>query len=85
MNRRKLLKRLAAGNLQNVAYSDFIHLMEGFGFRILRVTGSHHIYGRPDVNELVNVQNVKGQVKPYQIRQFLRLVEWYNIIMEEEE
>jgi predicted RNA binding protein YcfA (HicA-like mRNA interferase family) len=76
---------LAAGNLQNVAYNDFIHLMEGFGFRILRVTGSHHIYGRSDVNELVNVQNVKGQVKPYQIRQFLRLVEWYNIFMEEEE
>jgi len=36
------------------------------------------------VDEIINVQNVKGQAKPYQIRQFLRLVERYNILLEEE-
>ncbi|MEW5722855.1 MAG: type II toxin-antitoxin system HicA family toxin [Thermodesulfobacteriota bacterium] len=72
------------GNLQNVPFGDFVHLMEGFGFKLLRTKGSHHIYGRPGVNELVNLQNVQGQAKPYQIRQFLRLVERYNIRMEEE-
>jgi hypothetical protein len=28
--------------------------------------------------ELVNIQNVNGQAKPYQIRQFFKLVEKYN-------
>jgi len=40
---------------------------------------------RPDVAELVNLQDVKGEAKPYQIRQFLRLVEKYNLRLEEAE
>jgi len=84
MNRRQLLQKLTLGNYQNVAMSDFVNLMEGFGFSLLRTRGSHKIYGRPDVDEIINVQNVKGQAKPYQIRQFLRLVERYNILLEEE-
>jgi hypothetical protein len=31
--------------------------------------------------ELINLQNVHGQVKPYQIKQFLALVERYNLRM----
>ena len=37
-----------------------------------KTEGSHHIYFRPDIPELVNLQNVKGQAKPYQMRQFLK-------------
>jgi len=36
------------------------------------------------VKELVNLQNVKGQVKPYQIRQFMELVERYALNLEKE-
>jgi hypothetical protein len=32
---------------------------------------------------LVNLQNVNGQAKPYQIRQLLRLIERYNLQMED--
>ena len=35
-----------------------------------------NLAGRP---ELVNVQDVGGDAKPYQIRQVLRLVERYNL------
>jgi predicted RNA binding protein YcfA (HicA-like mRNA interferase family) len=82
MNRKQLLRRLVQGHLHNVAFADFGNLVEGFGFRLLRVSGSHHIFGQPDCPELVNLQNVGGQAKPYQIRQFLRLVERYNLIFE---
>lgn len=44
MNRRALLKRLAEGALQNVPFADLVNLIEGFGFRLQRVTGSHHIF-----------------------------------------
>ena len=85
MNRRRLLKRLAEGALKNVSFSDFTNLVEGFGFRLTRVTGSHHIFAHPNIPELANLQEVKGETKPYQIRQFLRLVERYDLRLEEEE
>ncbi len=59
-----------------------VNLVEGFGFRCVRINGSHHIFTRADVQELVNLQNVGGEAKPYQIRQFLRLVERYNLKLE---
>lgn len=82
MRPRKLLSRLARGDLQNVAFSDLQRLVEGFGFSLVRTSGSHHIYSHPGIPELVNLQNVKGQAKAYQIRQFLRLVERYNLPLE---
>ena len=61
-----------------------IVLVEAFGFRLSRVKGSHYIFVHPQVQELVNLQNVEGKAKPYQIRQFLRLVERYNLTMGDE-
>jgi len=83
LNRKKLLQRLAQGNLQNVPFADLVNLVEGFGFKLLRTSGSHHIFGHPGIPELVNLQNVGGKAKPYQIRQFLRLVERCNIKLED--
>jgi predicted RNA binding protein YcfA (HicA-like mRNA interferase family) len=60
-------------------------LVQGFGFREVRVSGSHHIFSRQGIPELVNLQEVDGDAKPYQIRQFLRLVERYNITLETDE
>ncbi len=84
MKRRKLLKRLTEGQLKNVAFGDMINMVEGFGFQLVRVSGSHHIFTCPGIPELVNLQEVKGEAKPYQIRQFLRLVERYNLNLEDE-
>jgi hypothetical protein len=42
----------------------------------------HHIFSHPGVPELVNLQEVRGEAKPYQVRQFLRLVERYNLLLE---
>jgi len=84
MNRRRLLRRLASGALKNVAFSDMKSLAEGFGFRLDRVAGSHHIFVHADIPELVNLQDVKGEAKPYQIRQFLKLVERHNLRLEDD-
>jgi len=84
MNKQKLLKKVLAGS-QNVRFDEMVMLAEAFGFRSARVSGSHHIFVRSGVRELVNLQNVKGQAKPYQIRQFLRIVERYNLKLEDEE
>lgn len=84
MNKKKLLKRLSQGAFKNVDFGDIQSLVEGFGFRLARVNGSHHIFTHPEIPDLLNLQDVKGEAKPYQIRQFLRLLECYNLKMEGE-
>jgi len=84
MKRRRLLKRISEGQLKNIAFGDMISMVERFGFRLDRVSGSHHIFVHEAIPELVNLQEVKGEAKPYQIRQFLRLIERYNLKLEDE-
>jgi hypothetical protein len=55
-----------------------VRLAETFGFRESRVNGSHHIFVHNDVVELLDLQEVSGKAKSYQIHQFLDLVERYN-------
>jgi predicted RNA binding protein YcfA (HicA-like mRNA interferase family) len=83
MKRRKLLQK-ALSSPKNVRFSEMVTLAEAFGFHLSRVKGSHHIFVHPQARELVNLQDVDGRAKPYQIRQFLRLVERYNLTMEDE-
>ncbi len=84
MNRRRLLRRLSQGALSNVKFAEVRDLVEAFGFRLARSRGSHHIFTHPDVPDLINLQEVRGEAKPYQVRQFLRLVERYNLTLEDE-
>ncbi len=83
MNRRRLLRRLLAGS-RNVAFADFVNLVEGFGFQYSRTQGSHHIFWHPVIRRRLNLQPEGGQAKPYQIRQFLDLVEEHELVLEAE-
>ena len=83
-NRRKLLAK-ALNSPKNLRFSEIVALVEAFGFRLSRVSGSHHMFEHPDVPELVNLQEVGGQAKPYQIRQFLALVERHKLQLEDKE
>ena len=82
MNRARLLRRLHQGALNNVSFSDMVDLLHGFGFEPARVNGSHHIFKHPVVPAMLNLQDVDGEAKPYQIRQFLRLIDQHNLTLE---
>ena len=82
MNKRKLLRKVLSGS-KNIRFADMIKLAEGFGFRLARTEGSHHIMTHPDVPRPLNLQEVHGQAKPYQVRQFLKLIEQYNLTLED--
>ncbi len=75
MNVRKLLLRLLQGEFANVAFGDIARLVEAFGFRHVRVRGSHHLFARPGIPELINLQEVRGQAKRYRVRQSPQLVQ----------
>jgi predicted RNA binding protein YcfA (HicA-like mRNA interferase family) len=83
LNKRKLLHRILL-NSRNVRFGDMVLLVEAFGFRLIRTAGSHHMYTRDGIPKIVNLQEDNGQAKPYQIRQFLTLVEKYRLALEEE-
>ncbi|HEY2216538.1 MAG TPA: type II toxin-antitoxin system HicA family toxin [Solirubrobacteraceae bacterium] len=83
MDERKLLTRLARGAVANVAFADLCRLAEKLGFELQRVTGSHHVFMHPDIPQLINLQSVRGQAKPYQIRQLMRLVERYDLKLDD--
>jgi len=82
VNRRRILQRTLVGG-RNLRFDEIVSLAEGFGFRLTRVSGSHHIFIHPDLPEPVNLQNVGGRTKSCQVRQLLKLVERYQLDLRE--
>jgi len=82
-NRKRLQRIIRAPN--NVRFAELTALVEAFGFRLLRTSSSHHIFGKQGIAEQINLQDVNGKAKPYQVRQFLKLVERYNLHLEQDE
>ncbi|MDI6782032.1 MAG: type II toxin-antitoxin system HicA family toxin [bacterium] len=83
MKKRKSLQKLLSDS-KNIRFSEAVAGAEMFGFRLDRINGSHHIFVHPDVAELMNIQDVNGKAKPYQVKQLLQLIEQYNLQMEDE-
>lgn len=81
MNPKRLWERIQQGNVHNIAFNDFLRLIEAFGFEFVRQRGtSHRIYTRDDVEQPLNVQPQRdGSAKPYQVRQFKDLVTDYDL------
>ena len=63
-----LLKILCGGGDANIGFDDLRGLLLHLGFEE-RVRGSHHIFVRPGIEELINVQRSGNKAKPYQVRQ----------------
>lgn len=81
MNKKRLLQKILMGS-QNVRFNDLVSLIEALGFGLERVNGSHHIFKHPDVQEMVNLQDVRGEAKPYQVRQVVELIEAYDLTLD---
>ncbi|HQR07814.1 MAG TPA: type II toxin-antitoxin system HicA family toxin [Gemmatales bacterium] len=78
MKHAKLLQK-AIDNPANLRFGDLVTLVRAAGFTLKRISGSHNIFAHPHVFEQLNLQNVKGKAKPYQVKQFLDLVDTYNL------
>ena len=44
-----------------------------------RVRGSHHVFFKEGIEEIINLQNVGGQCKPYQVKQMRTVLKKYNL------
>lgn len=48
------------------------------------MAGSHHTFSHHALPELLNLQEVHGEAKPYQLRQLLAMIERYDLGLERE-
>jgi hypothetical protein len=83
VGKKKYFERILQSQ-KNVHFAELEWLVQAFGFVLIRTNGSHCVYKHPRVPELLNLQSVKGQAKPYQITEFLAYVEAYQLTMEDE-
>ncbi len=70
-------------NPKNVRFEELCKAAEIFDFKFRGGKGDHRVYVREGVKEILNFQNVKGEAKPYQVRQLLKVIEKYNLLEEE--
>ena len=61
----------------NIRFDELRALMR-YGFEE-RIRGSHHLFDKEGVVEIVNLQSRGGHAKPYQVRQVRRLIIKYKL------
>ena len=75
----RLLQTILRGRSDaNIRFDDLRALMRYLGFEE-RVRGSHHLFDKEGVVEIVNLQSRGGHAKPYQVRQARQLILKYKM------
>lgn len=78
----KLNQRLLANNRPTISFREFEKLLTAFGFKHARTTGSHRQYVHPKIPRPLPVQPSNKDAKPYQVREFLELVDEHGLYIE---
>jgi hypothetical protein len=74
---------LAARSDANTEFSDLLYLLQHLGFE-RRVKGSHHIFWKSGVEEILNLQPLGNKAKPYQVKQVRNLLIKYGLHRQDE-
>ena len=72
------LRILQGASDANINFDDLRHLLQWLGFEE-RTRGSHHIFRRNGVRELINLQREGSKAKVYQVRQVRQVVVRYGL------
>lgn len=83
MSERRVLDRILSGLAdRNMRFQELRGVLRSLGFDE-RIRGSHHIYTRAGVEEIVNLQPADGgKAKPYQVKQVRQIVLKYRLVDE---
>ena len=74
-----VLRRVLSGTADaNIAFRDLCSLLSTLGF-LVRKKGSHHIFIRDGVAEILNLQPKGGKAKPYQVKQVRAVIVRYKL------
>ena len=80
MTRRdKLLDRILRGTADaNIPFAELCQLLHRLGFDE-RVRGSHHIFTKDGIEEILNLQPKRAKAKPYQVKQVRGVILRYKL------
>jgi len=73
-----LRKILRCTSDTNISFEDLRKVLLSFGFAE-RIRGSHHIFSRGDIIEIINLQPKQGKAKSYQVKQVRQLILKYKL------
>jgi predicted RNA binding protein YcfA (HicA-like mRNA interferase family) len=76
-----LVRVLKGTSDAGIRFHDLCTLLRRLGFTE-RVKGSHHIFTRDGIDEILNVQPTGTMAKPYQIKQVRRVLVQYRLAEE---
>ena len=79
MSDKDALERVLTGRSDaNIQFNDLVHLLLRLGFQ-QRTRGSHHIFTRVGVKEILNLQPRGSMAKPYQVKQVRNVILRYAL------
>ena len=66
----KLILKLLSGNADsNFDFDDLVNLLHWFELAKREGKGSHRIFYKRDIYDMINLQPLKGKAKPFQVKQ----------------
>lgn len=75
----KLLLSILSGTKdRNMLFSDLRTVLERLGFHC-RIKGDHFIFTKDGVDEIINLQPIGNQAKPYQVKQVRTIILRYQL------
>ena len=75
----KLLDQILKGTSDaNISFEGLCSLLKSIGFD-MRVRGSHHIFTKDNVEEILNLQPKGAKAKPYQVKQVRSIIVKYRL------
>ena len=79
VSREKLLGQLlSATSDENIPFEALLALLKSLGFRE-RIKGSHHIFSKEGVAEILNLQPKGSKAKAYQVKQVRNVLLRYKL------
>lgn len=70
----KLLAKILLGNSDaNIPFAQLCQLLRRLGFEE-RIRGSHHIFAKDGIEEILNLQPKGSQAKAYQVKQIRAVI-----------
>ncbi|MGH9460502.1 MAG: type II toxin-antitoxin system HicA family toxin [Vicinamibacteria bacterium] len=78
--RGKALEQILSGRSDaNVSFESVRTLLGSMGFTE-RIRGDHHIFGKPEIAEILNLPPLaSGKAKPYQVKQVRNIILRYRL------
>lgn len=83
MKRRKIYDTLLHTR-KNIRFNFLCRAAIRFGFELRGSKGSHHVFVRKDLPEILNFQNVYGKAKPYGGMQLCTKIGKYSLVEDED-